>query len=160
MPLERSPRTDPALLHDMIGAAEAVGRFIAGKSRDDYGRDEMLRAAVERKVEIIGEAPGGLSDALRAARRRLPAPGRPPRRQHQQAQHRPTGRPVRAERSGEPCGRAAIVDVLRHAHVPTRQDTGRVVAGKHRGTGFTVTRASSPWVPVVRHVGRYSVRVY
>ena len=42
MPPEKSERTDAALLHDMTAAAEAVSRFVSGKSREDYGSDEML----------------------------------------------------------------------------------------------------------------------
>lgn len=53
MPRERG---DAACLHDMLQAANAVGRFLAGKTREDFGRDEILRSAIERKIEIIGEA--------------------------------------------------------------------------------------------------------
>ncbi|MDZ4790818.1 MAG: DUF86 domain-containing protein [Hyphomicrobiales bacterium] len=35
---------------------EAIQRFSAGKSFDDYSGDLMLRSAVERQFEIIGEA--------------------------------------------------------------------------------------------------------
>ena len=57
---------DPGLLFEMLGAAEAVVRFVSSRTREDYDSDEMLRAAVERKVEIIGEACRGLSKHLRA----------------------------------------------------------------------------------------------
>lgn len=70
MPRER--RTDAALLYDMADAAGAVVRFIGSKTREDYGGDEILRAAVERKIEIIGEAARGLSDALRDANPQVP----------------------------------------------------------------------------------------
>lgn len=53
MPRERS---EAASLYDMIKAAEATLRHVAGRTRDDYERDEMLRHAVERSVEIVGEA--------------------------------------------------------------------------------------------------------
>jgi uncharacterized protein with HEPN domain len=43
-------------LHDIRLAAEALCRFTAGKSVEDLRRDEILQAAVERKLEIIGEA--------------------------------------------------------------------------------------------------------
>ena len=43
-------------LYDMRHAAELLTEFTAGKTFADYQRDAMLRAAVERKFEIIGEA--------------------------------------------------------------------------------------------------------
>jgi uncharacterized protein with HEPN domain len=43
-----------------VRAAERITRFTAGKSYDDYLDDDMLRAAVERQFEIIGEAFVGL----------------------------------------------------------------------------------------------------
>ena len=43
-------------LQHVIDAGEAILRFTAGKSFDDYHQDEMMRAAVERKFEIVGEA--------------------------------------------------------------------------------------------------------
>lgn len=47
---------DAALLWDMLDAACAVQRYIQGKTLDDYQRDDQLSAAVERRIEIIGEA--------------------------------------------------------------------------------------------------------
>jgi hypothetical protein len=43
------------ILH-MIEAAESIARFIAGRCRDDLDRDEMLLFAIERAIEILGEA--------------------------------------------------------------------------------------------------------
>jgi len=43
-------------LWDARRAAERIARFTAGKIFTDYLADEMLRAAVERQFEIIGEA--------------------------------------------------------------------------------------------------------
>jgi uncharacterized protein with HEPN domain len=42
-------------LWDAQQAAERIARFTAGRSLNDYLADEMLRAAVERQFEIIGE---------------------------------------------------------------------------------------------------------
>jgi uncharacterized protein with HEPN domain len=47
-------------LWDARDAAERIARFTAGRSFADYLADEMLRAAVERQFEIIGEAFAGL----------------------------------------------------------------------------------------------------
>ena len=44
------------LLWDAQKAAERVARFTAGKSFADYEQDELLRSAVERQLEIVGEA--------------------------------------------------------------------------------------------------------
>lgn len=43
-------------LDDIAHAAALISRFTAGKSFDDFSGDPMLRAAVEREFEIIGEA--------------------------------------------------------------------------------------------------------
>jgi uncharacterized protein with HEPN domain len=44
------------LLWDAQDAAERVKRFVAGKSFEIYLGDELLRSAVERQLEIVGEA--------------------------------------------------------------------------------------------------------
>lgn len=43
-------------LYDIRVALERLQRFSAGKTLDDYLHDDLLRAAVERPFEIIGEA--------------------------------------------------------------------------------------------------------
>ena len=47
---------DRVRIRHMIGAAESVRRFIAGRQRADLDKDEMLRFALTRAIEIIGEA--------------------------------------------------------------------------------------------------------
>ena len=44
------------LLWDAQRAVERVMRFTSGKTFDDYRKDELLRSAVERQLEIVGEA--------------------------------------------------------------------------------------------------------
>lgn len=43
-------------LYDIQRAVELLGEFTSGKTLSDYETDAMLRAAVEREFEIIGEA--------------------------------------------------------------------------------------------------------
>lgn len=43
-------------LYDIQQAADLLDEFTAGKGFADYEGDAMLRAAVEREFEIIGEA--------------------------------------------------------------------------------------------------------
>ncbi len=40
----------------MLEAARAAMRFVAGRTFESYLADDFFQAAVERKVEIIGEA--------------------------------------------------------------------------------------------------------
>jgi uncharacterized protein with HEPN domain len=47
-------------LFDMQQAAELIARFTAGRTFEDYAADPMLRSAVERQFEILGEALGKL----------------------------------------------------------------------------------------------------
>ncbi len=46
----------PKLLHDIRTAAAYVLEKTEGKSLEDYTTDDLLRPAVERHFEIIGEA--------------------------------------------------------------------------------------------------------
>jgi uncharacterized protein with HEPN domain len=43
-------------LFDIQQAADRVARFCEGKKFEDYRSDELLRSAVERQFEIMGEA--------------------------------------------------------------------------------------------------------
>jgi len=59
-----------AYLWDVQDAADAIISFTLGRNLDDYLNDRMLRSAVERQFEIIGEALNQLrrADATLAAR--------------------------------------------------------------------------------------------
>ena len=56
--MRREPR---ALLWDVREGAIAIVDFLAGGGREVYLSDRMLRSAVERQFEIIGEALAQLS---------------------------------------------------------------------------------------------------
>jgi uncharacterized protein with HEPN domain len=43
-------------LLDVVSACEAIGEFVAGKDFSAYENNRLLRSAVERQFEIIGEA--------------------------------------------------------------------------------------------------------
>ncbi|MFZ2407824.1 MAG: HepT-like ribonuclease domain-containing protein [Methylobacter sp.] len=51
--MQRDPR---AYLWDAREAAGAILEFVAGKTFEDYAGDRLLRSAIERQFEIIGEA--------------------------------------------------------------------------------------------------------
>ena len=65
--MKRDPRY---LLWDASEAAEAITAMTSGKTFADFDRDIVLRSAVERQFEIVGEALSQLSriDAGMAAR--------------------------------------------------------------------------------------------
>ena len=66
---------DASFLWDMLDAARAVRDFVSGRSYDDYQGDRMLRAAVERHVQVIGEAAMKVSRAFREAHAEVPWQG-------------------------------------------------------------------------------------
>jgi len=53
---------DESSLWDMLDAALAIRDFVQGETPHDYLADRMLRGAVERHLEIIGEAARRVSD--------------------------------------------------------------------------------------------------
>jgi uncharacterized protein with HEPN domain len=53
---------DAAFLWDMLDSAQSVMKMTAGMSFRQYQQDRRTRRAVEREVEIIGEAARKVSD--------------------------------------------------------------------------------------------------
>lgn len=49
-------RPEELYLTDMVDAADAIGRFLDGISREDVMRDELRQSAVLQKPIVIGEA--------------------------------------------------------------------------------------------------------
>jgi uncharacterized protein with HEPN domain len=66
------PRDPRALLWDAHDAAEAVAAFIRDRSVEDYRADRMLRSAVERQCEVLGEALNRLSRLAPEIAARIP----------------------------------------------------------------------------------------
>jgi uncharacterized protein with HEPN domain len=56
---------DPAYLWDMLDAALAIREFTGGTSFREYTDNKMMRSAVERQLEILGEAARRVSDAFK-----------------------------------------------------------------------------------------------
>lgn len=65
-------KADAAYLWDMPDAARAVAEFVDGKSFADYDGSRLLRGAVERHIEIIGEAARRVSEAFQTAHPEIP----------------------------------------------------------------------------------------
>ena len=65
-------KDDRAHLWDMVTAAHAVVAFVKGRTLKDYVADLMLRSAVERQVEIIGEAARRVSKEFQQAHAEIP----------------------------------------------------------------------------------------
>lgn len=58
-------RSDVAFLWDMLDSARAIQEFTRGMNEGGYHSDPKTQAAVERKIEIIGEASRRVSEAFK-----------------------------------------------------------------------------------------------
>jgi len=63
---------DQALLLDMLDSARAIAEMVRGMRYHQYTDDRRTRRAVEREVEIIGEAARSVSNAFQAAHPEIP----------------------------------------------------------------------------------------
>ena len=70
--MPRNESRDPAYLWDMLDAASAISTFVAGRTFYDFQTDRMLRNAVERNMEIIGEAANHISENFQKAHPEIP----------------------------------------------------------------------------------------
>jgi uncharacterized protein with HEPN domain len=64
-------RRDPRVhLLDALDAAQAIRTFATGRTEEDYSHDRLLRSAIDREFEVVGEALNRLrrDDATVAAR--------------------------------------------------------------------------------------------
>jgi len=61
----RPEKEDMARLWDMLDAARAAVQFTRDRRFEDFLKDRMVRNAVERNLEIIGEAAGCVSQDFR-----------------------------------------------------------------------------------------------
>ena len=68
-------REAKAYLWDIANAAESIRAFTADKGLETYLEDDLLRAAVERKFGIVGEALSQLLRYFPAYRGRITLPG-------------------------------------------------------------------------------------
>ena len=65
-------KRDAAYLWDMFDAAKTIETFVAGVLFEQYMRDRKLQLAVERALEIIGEAARHVSQDFRNAHPEIP----------------------------------------------------------------------------------------
>lgn len=65
-------KDDKSFLWDMLDAARAVRNFVSSRTYHDYLNNRMLRNAVERNIEIIGEAAGKIGKEFKAAHPEVP----------------------------------------------------------------------------------------
>ena len=65
-------RAMPSYIWDMLDAAKAVKEFVSSRTFYDYQKDRMLRGAVERHIEIIGEAASKVSTEFQKTHSDIP----------------------------------------------------------------------------------------
>ena len=68
----RPEERDPGYVWDMLDAARSVLEFTTGVTHDDYLGDRKLQLAVERALEIIGEAARLVSPTFKANHAEIP----------------------------------------------------------------------------------------
>lgn len=70
--MQKSRENDEARLQHMLDNARLACEFADGKTRDDLDSDDQLRLALDRAVEIIGEAACHITDELQAETPEVP----------------------------------------------------------------------------------------
>jgi uncharacterized protein with HEPN domain len=63
---------DPASILDIVAACRRLRRFVAGRTREDLDRDDLLLYAVLHAIALIGEAANRLSLEFRQDRPEIP----------------------------------------------------------------------------------------
>jgi uncharacterized protein with HEPN domain len=63
---------DAGYLWDMLDSARTVRDFVAGVRFEEFLRDRKLQLAIERSVEIIGEASRRISEEFKQAHPEIP----------------------------------------------------------------------------------------
>jgi uncharacterized protein with HEPN domain len=66
------PPEDEVLLRDMLDYARRTAEAVAGRRRADLDRDPILAAALERFIEVIGEAARKVSTGTRESADEIP----------------------------------------------------------------------------------------
>lgn len=65
-------RREATLLLDMLISARAALSYVEGLDRDRFEMDELIKDAVTRRLEVLGEAAGRISEETRAAHPAIP----------------------------------------------------------------------------------------
>jgi len=68
----RPDERDAAYLWDMLDSARTLNGFVSGVSFYSYTQDKKLQFAIERALEIIGEAARRVSETYRQAHPEIP----------------------------------------------------------------------------------------
>ena len=63
---------DPAYLWDMLDAAYEVQRFMAAVRLEEYMQDPLRQRAIERIIEILGEAARNVFETFKAGHPEIP----------------------------------------------------------------------------------------
>jgi len=66
------PQRDLGHAYDMLLASRAVHSFITGRQAGDLLSDRQLRDAVEKELEIVGEAVRRISDGFKLSHANVP----------------------------------------------------------------------------------------
>ena len=65
-------KTDKTCLHDIIAAMRSAVTFAGDRTLEQFRVDDLVSAAVERRIEIMGEATKRLSMSLRDSHPEIP----------------------------------------------------------------------------------------
>ncbi len=68
----RPENRDAAYIWDMLEAAVSVTEFVKDLTSEQFLQNRMVQAAVERQVEILGEAARRVSDPFKTAHPEIP----------------------------------------------------------------------------------------